>query len=76
MEAEYRAAARRSDGADRRLAVRRGVLVALLLLMPLVAYLPALDGDFVWDDDYNVTENPHLRDLDGLQRIWLDTRST
>jgi tetratricopeptide (TPR) repeat protein len=55
---------------------RRGVLVVLLFLMPLVAYLPALDGDFVWDDDYNVTENPHLRDLDGLQRIWLDTRST
>ena len=64
VETEYRAR------------VRRGLLVALLFLMPIVAYLPALYGDFVWDDDYNVTENPHLRDLDGLKRIWLDTRST
>ena len=64
--------ASRSEGST----VRRTALVALLLLLPLVAYLPALDGEFVWDDDYNVTDNPQLRDLDGLGRIWTDTRST
>jgi hypothetical protein len=56
--------------------MRRTVLGALLVLLPLAAYLPALDGDFVWDDDYNVTGNVNLRDLAGLTRIWLDTRST
>ena len=44
VEAEHRTLAQRSGRPDRWLAARRGVLVALLFLMPLVAYLPALDG--------------------------------
>ncbi len=43
--------------------------------MTLVAYVPALQGGFIWDDDDYVTENPTLRSLDGLRRIWLEPRS-
>lgn len=38
----------------------------------MVAYLPALDNGFVWDDDDYVTANPTLRSADGLRRIWLE----
>ncbi len=46
-----------------------------LVLLTLVAYLPALHGGFVWDDDDYVTENDTLRSLDGLRRIWFEPRS-
>jgi tetratricopeptide (TPR) repeat protein len=45
--------------------------VALLALLTVVTYLPALQCGFVWDDDAYVTHNPLLTASDGLQRIWL-----
>lgn len=47
-----------------------------LLLLTLLAYLPAVRGGFIWDDDFYVTKNAVLRDLDGLRRIWTEPRST
>jgi tetratricopeptide (TPR) repeat protein len=41
----------------------------------LGAYLPALAGDFLWDDDAHVTR-PELRSLNGLWRIWFDLGAT
>ena len=41
----------------------------------LVAYLPAVRGGFVWDDDAHVTR-PALRSLDGLRRIWFELGAT
>jgi len=49
-----------------------GALVALVLL----AYLPALRGDFLWDDDRYVSENPHVRSPAGLRAIWLKPGAT
>jgi len=43
-----------------------------LILLVLIAYIPALRAGFVWDDDRYVTENPTLRTLDGLRRIWFE----
>ena len=34
-------------------------------------YLPALYGGFIWDDDAYVIRTPLLRNLTGLQHIWL-----
>jgi tetratricopeptide (TPR) repeat protein len=48
---------------------------ALLVLMTLVAYLPALSAGFIWDDDRYVTNNPLMRAPDGLWRIWFSTDS-
>jgi len=47
----------------------------LLLLVTLVAYVPALDGRFIWDDEAHVTA-PALRSPAGLWRIWTDPRAT
>src|SRR5262245_30850336 len=55
---------------------RRGVLpVAILALAAatFIAYAPALNGAFVWDDDAYVSSNPLLRAPDGLARIWFST---
>jgi tetratricopeptide (TPR) repeat protein len=41
-----------------------------LLIAALALYRPALEGDFVWDDDANVTSNALLRGEDQLRRIW------
>ena len=48
----------------------RGLGAALIVLMTVVAYLPAMRAGFVWDDDLYVTQNPLLTDPDGLRRIW------
>ena len=55
---------------------KRSVLVLALVACTLAAYAPALRGGFVWDDDDYVTENPTLRDLRGLGRIWLEPGAT
>jgi len=50
---------------------------AALVLLTLVAYVPVMTrGGFVWDDDDYVTENPTLRDVRGLARIWLEPGAT
>ena len=53
---------------------------SLLLLIAIVAltvasYGPAITAGFIWDDDDYVTENPLLRDADGLRRIWTTTET-
>ena len=47
----------------------------IIVLMVLIAYLPALQGGFVWDDDVYVTLNPLLRSPEGLWKIWFDIGS-
>jgi tetratricopeptide (TPR) repeat protein len=41
----------------------------------LVAYSPALRGEFLWDDDGHVTK-PELRSVGGLIRIWTELGAT
>ncbi len=47
----------------------------LLSICVLIAYLPALRGDFIWDDDAHVTR-PGLQSVDGLRRIWFEPGAT
>jgi len=49
---------------------------ALIILLTMVAYLPALHCGYIWDDDFYVTENPTLRSLGGLEAIWLKPGAT
>src|ERR1043166_951361 len=49
---------------------------AWLAAIAFVAYLPALRGGFIWDDDAYVTNNPLLHDAQGLWRIWTDLTAT
>jgi tetratricopeptide (TPR) repeat protein len=48
---------------------------ALVLCATLAAYLPALGGGFLWDDNFHVTK-PALRPLSGLGRIWFEIGQT
>ncbi len=47
----------------------------LVLVAVLCAYLPALQGGFLWDDDAHVT-GLQLRSLHGLARIWFEVGAT
>jgi tetratricopeptide (TPR) repeat protein len=47
----------------------------LIVLLVFLAYLPALHGGFIWDDNIYVTNNPLLTAPDGLRRIWFSTDS-
>jgi tetratricopeptide (TPR) repeat protein len=49
---------------------------SVMVLLVVMAYMPALTGGFVWDDDYYVTNNPTLRSLAGLAQIWFQPQST
>ncbi|MBI2825872.1 MAG: tetratricopeptide repeat protein [Planctomycetia bacterium] len=46
-----------------------------LVALALAAYWPALENGFIWDDEHYVTENPTLRTLWGLKRMWFEPRS-
>ncbi|MBI2825874.1 MAG: tetratricopeptide repeat protein [Planctomycetia bacterium] len=50
--------------------------VGLLIAMTVAVYLPALAADFIWDDETYIINNPHLRSLDGLRRIWFHLGAT
>ena len=55
---------------------RTTVLLALLLLvLTVLAYQPAWNAGYIWDDDKYVTENPLLTAPDGLKRIWFSRDS-
>jgi tetratricopeptide (TPR) repeat protein len=49
--------------------------LGLIAVATCVAYLPAMNGQFIWDDDAHVTA-PELRSLHGLERIWFDLGAT
>ncbi len=48
----------------------------LLVAMTVVAYLPATQCGFIWDDDSYVVDNQTLREPDGLRQIWLQIGAT
>jgi tetratricopeptide (TPR) repeat protein len=49
---------------------------SLIIFAVLLAYLPALQAGYVWDDDWYVTRNTALRSVDGLRRIWFEPGAT
>jgi protein O-mannosyl-transferase len=51
--------------------VRRGILCALVVVVVILAYSPALRGGFVWDDDAWTTGiSGLLQDVQGLYTMW------
>lgn len=48
---------------------------AVIVLMTLIAYGPALQAGFIWDDDVYVTRNPLLVAPDGLRKAWFSLDS-
>ncbi len=54
---------------------RGGLRGAVIAVLTLAAYTPALGGGFIWDDFEYVAENPLLFSLGGLGRIWFSTET-
>lgn len=48
---------------------------ALLLLVTLAIYIPAMKAGFIWDDDSYLLNNRNLLSLEGLWNIWFTTSS-
>jgi tetratricopeptide (TPR) repeat protein len=59
--------ARRSPKDDYLLILRAAVIIVLGILI----YAPALNGDWLWDDRDLIADNTLIRDSDGLWKIWL-----
>lgn len=47
-------------------------MCALIFVVTLIAYLPALGGGFIWDDQPGHVTRPALQSIDGLRRIWFE----
>ena len=47
-----------------------------LVILCSIVYIHFLQNSFIWDDDYYLTQNPHLKKVDGLKRIWFDLGAT
>jgi 4-amino-4-deoxy-L-arabinose transferase-like glycosyltransferase len=47
--------------------------IALIVILTAAAYLPAMRGGYLMDDDLYVTHNPLLPASDGLYRFWFTT---
>ena len=54
---------------------RDWIFCLILAVITMLAYQPAWQGGFVWDDEPNIA-SPELRSLDGLRRIWFQPRAT
>lgn len=50
----------------------RMLMAAALILICLLAYAPAFDAGFVFDDSLYVTEDARMASADGLGRIWTE----
>ena len=48
---------------------------ALILLVTVIAYLPAMRGGFVFDDLTLIQNNPLVKASDGLHRFWFTTEA-
>ena len=59
------------DKTGRKLVLLAGAIV--IVVGCFAAYIPAIQGGFIWDDDDYVTANPLLSAPDGLYRIWFST---
>lgn len=48
---------------------------AFIVLAGWFVFSPAWHGDWLWDDDREITQNPLLHDTSGLAKIWFDAAS-
>lgn len=43
-----------------------------LFLIVVIAYIPAIRGGYMWDDDHAIKQNVFLRTPEGLWNIWFE----
>ncbi|MFZ0930721.1 MAG: tetratricopeptide repeat protein [Syntrophobacteraceae bacterium] len=55
---------------------QNAVRLIILAAITFFAYIPAIGGNYIWDDDQYVTQNHTLQSLEGLGRIWFEPVAT
>ncbi|MBI5764170.1 MAG: tetratricopeptide repeat protein [Planctomycetes bacterium] len=50
--------------------------IAGLFSLTFIAYIPAMQGGYIWDDDHYVHDNPNLRTADGLAKVWTEPKAS
>jgi protein O-mannosyl-transferase len=50
--------------------------IFLFFSLAFLIYFPAIQGDFIWDDDLHLTENKQLESEEGLKNIWFKPGAT
>jgi hypothetical protein len=51
------------------------LLIFVFICAAITAYLPAMKGGFIWDDDAHIVNNANLRSPKGLWQMWSNPRS-
>jgi len=46
------------------------IILILIILLTFAAYIPAIQGGFIWDDDMYIEKNPRVITTEGLGRSW------
>jgi tetratricopeptide (TPR) repeat protein len=54
---------------------RQALLAAAILAIAILAYIPAMQGGFLWDDYSFLKDNWLTQAPDGLQRFWFTTQA-
>jgi protein O-mannosyl-transferase len=49
--------------------------ISLIAVLACIAYLPSINGDFIFDDEVLLTQNSIIKAPDGLNRIWFTTEA-
>ena len=49
--------------------------VALIILATFIAYIPSINGGFIWDDGLLITNNRLIKASEGLHHFWCTTES-
>jgi Flp pilus assembly protein TadD len=52
------------------------VFPVLIALVTVAAYLPALRGEFIWDDEAYISDNKSITESRWFSKIWTDYRAT
>lgn len=54
---------------------RQVLLAAVIICVTLLAYIPAMQGGFFWDDHSYLVRSQFIHAPDGLRRFWLTTQA-
>ena len=72
--AETGAAVRPNDAWVSRASLPAWAGIAALVIATVIAYVPALRGGFIWDDDLYIVANRFLEEPGGLTEIWTGSK--
>ena len=48
------------------------IAVVFLVAAVTVTHLPSIEGDFHFDDDHSIVENPYLRSIENIPKFFTD----